>query len=211
MSPPMKAGTRLFALTGNIGTGKTTVAWMFTELGVPVIDSDELAHDALAPKSAAWKAIFERYGSRVIVEGNCVDRSELAKIVFGDPAERKFLESVVHPHVKDGIARRAAALAKEGHPFVVVEIPLLFEIGWEKEFDAVIVVVCGRENEIERCREKFGFSREEVLARLAAQQPLARKAREADAVIDNDGPLEETKVQVRRLHQEMVKGTFPKQ
>ena len=206
----MKRQTRVLALTGNIGTGKSTVAWMFGDLGVPVLDSDEIAHEVIAPKGAAWKAIYERYGRTVLGANEVVDRKTLARIVFEDHAERKFLESVIHPHVKEAIEHRVTKLAKEGHPFVIVEVPLLFEVGWEKEFDAVIVVRCDQENEITRCREKFGFDREEVLLRLAAQQPLADKVKAAQAVIDNDGPLEETKVQVHRLHQEMVKGTFPK-
>lgn len=206
----MKRNTKVFGLTGNIGTGKSTVAWMFGELGVPVLDSDEIAHEAIAPRGAAWKEIYERYGRAVLASGDAIDRKTLARIVFEDAEERKFLESVVHPHVKGGIGREVARLSKEGHPFVVVEVPLLFEVGWEKEFDAVIVVSCDEESEIRRCREKFGFDREEVLLRLAAQFPLKRKVKAADAVIDNDGPLEETKVQVHRLYQEMVKGKFPK-
>ena len=139
-----------------------------------------------------------------------IDRPALAAIVFASAAERKFLESVVHPHVKERIEREAARLAKEGQPFVIVEVPLLFEVGWEADFDAVIVVRCNQEPEIERCRAKFGMSREEVLSRLAAQKPLAEKVAGANAVIDNDGTIDETRVQVQRLHQEMVKGTFPK-
>ena len=206
----MKRQTKVIALTGNIGTGKSTVAWMFGELGVPVLDADELAREAVAPKSAAWKAIYERYGRTVLGADDALNRKTIARIVFDDPVERKFLESVIHPHVKEAIEHRVAKLAKENHPFVIVEVPLLFEVGWAREFDAVIVVRCDRENEIWRCQEKFGFDREEVLLRLAAQQPLEQKVRAAHAVIDNDGPVEETKVQVYRLHQEMVKGTFPK-
>ncbi|HPQ80191.1 MAG TPA: dephospho-CoA kinase [bacterium] len=205
----MKRNTKVFGLTGNIGTGKSTVAWMFGELGVPVLDSDEISHSVIAPKGPAWKAIYERYGRVALSSGDAIDRKTLARIVFGDEKERRFLESVIHPHVKDEVERRVAALSKEGNPFVIVEVPLLFEVGWEKSFDAVIVVSCNEENEIRRCREKFGFDREEVLLRLAAQHPLERKIAAADAVIDNDGDLEETKVQVNRLHQEMVRGTFP--
>lgn len=206
----MKRSTKVFSLTGNIGTGKSTVAWMFEELGVPVLDADEIAHEVIAPKSAAWKAIFERYGRAVLLADDVIDRAKLAGIVFRDERERKFLESVVHPHVKEEIEHRVAQLAKERHPFAIVEVPLLYEAGWEGDFDAVIVVRCSLENEIGRCREKFGFGRNEVMARLAAQRPLEQKAKAAHAVIDNDGPLAETRVQVHRLYQEMVKGSFPK-
>lgn len=205
----MKHQTKIFGLTGNIGTGKSTVAWMFEELGIPVLDTDEIAHKVIAPKSAAWKRIFERYGKVVLLADDIIDRKRLAQIIFGDRTERKFLESVIHPHVKDEVRHRSMDLAKKGHPFVIVEVPLLFEAGWEKDFDAVIVVRCSTEQEIKRCHEKFAMDREEVFLRLAAQLPLTQKIEKADAVIDNDGLLEETKVQVHRLYQEMVKGSFP--
>jgi len=207
----MKSDFRKFGLTGNIGTGKSTVAWMFTELGVPVLDADEIAHEALEPHSAVWKAIFERYGAQIIDEDGVADRTTIARIIFQDVDERKFLESLIHPFVKREIEVRMARLAREGHPFAIAEVPLLYEAGWEKEFDAVIVVRCTEEQEIARCREKFGMTREETLLRLGAQYPLERKIAAADVVIDNDSLLDETEVQVKRLHKEMVKGEFPKQ
>lgn len=204
----MKKQTMVFALTGNMGTGKSTVAWMFEELGVPVLDSDEIGHEALAPKSPAWKMVYERFGNRVLLSGGEIDRKKLAAIVFENPQDRKFLESAVHPHVKEQIEHRVAKLAKTGNPFVIVEVPLLFEAGWEKEFDAVIVVKCDEEEEIKRCISKFDFTRDEVKKRLAAQYPLSRKIAAADAIIDNGGSIKETKVEVHRLYQEMVKGKF---
>lgn len=202
--------TKVLGLTGNIGTGKSTVAWMFGELGVPTIDSDEIVHGLLAPKTHAWKAIYERYGSVILLNDDIINRKELSRIVFQSETERKFLESVIHPEVKDAIEKHISDLAKKGNPFVIVEVPLLFEVGWEKSFDAVIVVKCNEEQEILRCKEKFGFDREETLLRLKAQYPLQRKIKAADIVIDNGGSIEETKVQVHRLHQEMLNGNFPK-
>lgn len=206
----MKHQTKIFGLTGNIGTGKSTVAWMFEELGLPVLDADAIAHEVIAPRGAAWKAIYERYGRAIMLADDVIDRKALAQIVFRDRAERVFLESIIHPRVKEEIGKRVAQLAKETHPFVIVEVPLLIEVGWEADFDAIIVVRCNQEHEIQRCQGKFGFSRSEVLDRLAAQYPIERKVQAAQAVIDNDGPVEATRVQVHRLHQEMVKGTFPK-
>jgi dephospho-CoA kinase len=205
----MKRSTSIFALTGNIGMGKSTVAWIFEELGVPLLYADEIAHEALAPHSHAWKAVYERYGRKVIGTDDLVDRTTLAEIVFNDPAERRWLESVIHPFVKQEIGRRAATYAKDETPCVIAEVPLLFEAHWEKDFDAVIVVRASREQEIQRSLEKFGLAHEEIEKRIAAQFPIERKIAGAHAVIDNDGGLDETRVQVTRLHQEMVKGTFP--
>jgi dephospho-CoA kinase len=205
----MKPHFKKIGLTGNIGTGKSTVAWMFGELGVPVLDADEIAHEAFAPHSHVWKALFERFGAQVIGEDGVVDRAAIARIVFQDQHERHFLESLIHPYVQREIELRMAKFAREGYDVAIAEVPLLLEAGWEKHFDAVIVVRCTEEQEIERCREKFGMTREETLKRLGAQYPLDQKIAAADIVIDNDGPLEETEVQVKRLYKEMVKGTFP--
>jgi dephospho-CoA kinase len=197
-------------LTGNIGTGKSTVAWMFSEMGVPVLYADDIARDALAPNAPAWKAVFERYGAGILGADRQIDRRELGRIVFQSPAERTFLESLIHPHVRVELERALAEIARKGNAFAIAEIPLLFEAGFAEEMDAIVVVRCNEEQEIERCMEKFGWSRDEVLLRIAAQLPLAKKVEKADAVIDNDGPLDETRVQVHRLYQEMVKGRFPK-
>lgn len=202
----MKRETKVFALTGNIATGKSTVAWMFEDMGVPVIDADEIAHEALKPHSSAWTALFERYGKKVLLKDNVIDRTRLADIIFSDQRERKYVESLIHPYVRNEIEMKVARLAKENHPFVIVEVPLLFEAGWEKEFDSIIVVRCNAEHEVKRCQEKFGVSRADAMKRMGAQYPLPRKIASADAVIDNDGPIEETKVQVKRLYQEMVRG-----
>jgi len=206
----MKGDFKTYGLTGNIGTGKSTVAWMFEELGAPVLDADEIAHESLAPHTAVWKAIYKRYGSQVMTSDGVADRTTIARIVFQDPDERKFIESHIHPYVKREIEVRMAKLAREGHAFAIAEVPLLYEAGWEDDFDAVIVVRCTEDQEIERCSEKFGMKREETLLRLGAQYPLERKVEAADVVIDNDGPLEETKVQVERIYRDMKKGNFPK-
>ena len=207
----MKRKTKVIGLTGNIGTGKSTVAWMFEELGVPTLNADTVAHEIIAPKKPAWKQIYERYGNTIFLADDIIDRKALAQIIFQNPDERKFLESVIHPHVKEEIEHRIGNMNKEGHPFFIVEVPLLFEAGWADLFDAIIVVRCDEEREIKRCTEKFDISDEEVRLRIAAQRPIEQKVADADAVIDNDGELEETRVQVTRLHQQMVKGTFPAQ
>lgn len=191
--------TKLLALTGSIATGKSSVAWMFKELGAPTMDCDEIAHELMKPKSHAWKAIYERFGKLVISKNDEIDRKVLGDLVFDNPADRKFLENLLHPIIKEEIHQRAAKLSKEGANLIIVEVPLLFEAHWEKEFDAVIVVTCSQENEIKRCMDKFRLAREEVIKRMQTQFPLERKKKSADFLIDNDGTLEETKVLVKRL------------
>lgn len=201
--------TKIIGLTGSIGTGKSTVAWMFEELGVPTLNADTVAHDVIAPRKHAWKQIYERYGSSILSANDIIDRKILSQIVFQNPDERKSLESIVHPHVKEELKHRIGMMKKAGHPFFIIEVPLLFEAGWIDIFDAIIVVHCSEEEEVKRCVEKFHVNDSEIKLRIEAQRPLDEKVAKADAVIDNDGRLEETHVQVTRLHQQMVKGTFP--
>ena len=177
---------------------------MFEELGIPTLNADNVAHKVIEPKKPAWKQIYERYGKAIILDDDIIDRKALAQVIFQDPIDRKFLESVIHPHVKEELKHRIGMATKAGHPFFIIEVPLLFEAGWTDLFDAIIVVRCDEEMEIKRCTEKFNISNEEIRLRIAAQLPIEDKINNADAVIDNDGNIEETRVQVTRLHQQMV-------
>lgn len=193
-------------LTGNIGTGKTTVAWMFSELGVPLINADEIAHEALKPHSKTWAQLFDRYGKKILLRQGVVDRKVLAQIIFGNEAERKFVESLIHPKVQEEISKKLAEAKHKNTPMIIVEIPLLFETKWDKEMDSIIVVRCDIEQQIARCQEKFGLSREEVLLRIKAQLPIEKKIAKADYVIDNAGSKSETMIQVRRVYTSLEKG-----
>lgn len=193
-------------LTGNIGTGKTTVAWMFEELGAPLINADKIAHESIEPQTAVWKALFDRYGKQILMKDQIINRKVLANIIFSKDAERKFVESLIHPKVHDEITKQLMAAKRNGTPLIIVEIPLLFETKWDKEMDSIIVVRCDLEQQIARCQEKFGLSREEVLMRIKTQKPLEEKIARADYAIDNAGSKSETLVQVRRIYQTLQKG-----
>lgn len=193
-------------LTGNIGTGKTTVAWMFEEQGAKLLNADTIAHETLAPQSSVWKQLFDRYGKKVMMHAGVVDRKALAKIIFGDDTERKFVESIIHPKVHEELTKRIADLKRNGTPLIMVEVPLLFETRWDKEMDSIIVVSCELELQIKRCMEKFGLTRDEVLSRIRAQRPIEEKIARADYVIDNSGTKDETQLQVRRIYSAIMKG-----
>ncbi len=196
------------ALTGGMGTGKSTVTWMFQEMGAPVINADAIAHRLVEPKTIVWKQLFERYGDRIMQKGGQVDRAALADIVFGDQVERQYVERVVHPRVHDEIVRLVTELEHKDTAYVIVEIPLLFETGWENEFDTIVVVRCDHEQQVVRCMEKFRLSRAEAESRIAIQRPLSNKEAKADFVIDNAGSKTETLVQTQRLHRMFEKGEF---
>ncbi len=177
-------------LTGNIGSGKSTVARLLEVRGVPVIDADKLAREAVAPGTPALAAIFERFGSRVRAQDGSLDRAALRRIVFAHPAELAALDAIVHPVVK---ARRDAMVDRQresGAAVVVCDVPLLFENALEREFDVIILVDAPRDIRLARIERDRGLPRDEAVAMIDAQQPSADKRSRAHYVIDNDDTQE---------------------
>jgi len=181
-------------LTGGIATGKSYVVRQLRAAGVPVVDSDVLAREAVAPGTPALAAIVERFGPDVMTAGE-VDRARLGEIVFRDAEARRDLEAIVHPAVRRGIAEFFRALPPDT-PLAAADIPLLYETRGERNFDKVIVVACARETQIERIVARDGLARDAAERRVAAQLPIEEKIRRADYVIRTDGPYEETNAQV---------------
>lgn len=171
------------ALTGGMATGKSYVAARLRAAGVPVVDADVLAREAVAPGSAGLKAVEGRFGGEVLNADGSLDRARLAERVFADPAARRALEAIVHPAVRAAIdafwSDQPAAT-----PFAVADIPLLFETGREADFDVVIVAACPPAMQIERIMRRDGATRDHAERRLAAQLPIEDKVRRADYVID---------------------------
>lgn len=183
-------------LTGNIGSGKSSVARLLRERGAAVIDADALAREATQdPK--VLEGIARELGSE-LVQGGRLDRAATARRVFADPAARGRLNAIVHPWVRRASAERAAALerAEPTPPVIVFDIPLLYENGLERDFDAVVVVDAALETRVERVRERSGLDPAEIRARDAAQMPLADKVARADFVVDNDHSPEALRGQV---------------
>lgn len=185
---------RAFGLTGGLGSGKSTVAARLRERGVPVIDADVLAREAVAPGTPGAAAVSAAFEGLSLPDGS-LDRKALAARVFGHPAELARLESIVHPRVQALRAAREAALEAAGEPLVCHEIPLLFEKGLDASLRPVVVVSVPEATQIARARARDNASEAEVRARLGAQWPLASKAARADYVIDNSGTIAETHAQ----------------
>ena len=181
-------------LTGGIATGKSYVARRLRDAGVPVVDSDVLAREAVAPGTVALAAIVERFGPAVLTDGE-LDRVRLGDLVFRDPVARRDLEAIVHPEVRRGIAEFFDVLPPET-PLAVADIPLLFETRGERNFDQVIVVACAPDTQIERIMARDGLARDAAERRVAAQLPIEEKVRRADYVIRTDGPYDETNAQI---------------
>src|SRR5205814_4231597 len=191
------------ALTGGIATGKSHVLDEFRKRGVPCLDADVLAHGVEAPGTEATQAIAARFGDVLAADG-AVDRRKLAPIVFADPAARRDLEAIVHPAVYRAIAAGLRGFQLLGSPpLAVVDIPLLYETGHEKDFDRVIVTVCSPDVQIARLVGR-GMAEAEARQRLAAQWPTDAKAKRADFVIKTDGSFEETNRQVEDVYRVLI-------
>ena len=190
---------RRIGLTGGIATGKSHVRARFENLGIPTIDSDVLAREALAPRSAGLAAVAEHFGRKVLKGDGSLDRDGLAKIVFADPEARKDLEAIVHPYVQRRTDEWFAGLDTSRYRYAIADIPLLFEVGRDKDFDEVIVVACTPETQLKRLLER-GMTEPEARQRLTAQLPLEDKIARADHVIRTDGSYDETERQVQELH-----------
>jgi len=193
------------ALTGGIATGKSHVRAEFERLGVPTIDADTLARDAVAPGSPGLAAVVARFGPDILTAEGSLDRRKLGAIAFSDPAARRDLEQIVHPIVRARTDAWFAAL-DPAHPFAVADIPLLYEAGREADFDAVIVTACSEETQLRRVMRRDSITEAEARQRIAAQLPTAEKVRRADYVIDTDGSFEETNQQVRRVYEALTRG-----
>jgi dephospho-CoA kinase len=182
-------------LTGGIATGKSYVVSRLRAAGIPVVDADVLAREAVARGSAGLAAVVERFGRDVLTASGDLDRASLGRLVFSDEAARRDLEAIVHPFVRRGIAEFFERLPANV-PLAVADIPLLFETHQERRFDKVVVVACARETQIERVMSRDGLSRDEAERRVAAQLPLEEKVRRADHVVRTDGAHAETDAQV---------------
>lgn len=199
------ARTCRVALTGGIATGKTYVRRQLEALGVPTIDSDLLARDAVAPGTPGLAAVVARFGPDVLDERGALSRGKLASIVFSDGDARRDLEAIVHPVVRQRTEAWFASLNPAVEAYAVADIPLLYEVGREGAFDAVVVVACQPDTQLRRIIERDGASEEQARARIAAQWPIAEKVRRANYVVSTDGTPSETDEQVRNVHREILR------
>ena len=188
-------------LTGGIATGKSMVGRLLAEHSLPVLDADVYAREALAAGTDGAKAVLQRYGDCVRVKGNkpgstVIDRDALGAIIFKQPAEKAWLEAIVHPLVRTCFERELNELKEQ--PTVVLMIPLLFEAGLESLCSEVWLVDCTEEQQLQRLMARNSLGEAEALARIHAQWPLARKRPLADELINNTGSLAELAESVQR-------------
>ena len=186
MAPGEPFSQRRIGLTGGIASGKSSVGHWLAQQGLPVLDADQFAREALAPGRPATTSVMQRYGAGVQAEGGAaVDRAALGRIVFQDPAERRWLEQLIHPIVRERFDQALSLHAKT--PAVVLMIPLLFEAGLESLCSEIWLVDCDASQQLERLIARDGLSPDAAQARIAAQWPLSRKRGLADHVLANRG------------------------
>ena len=186
-------------MTGNIGSGKSTVAAMLREAGIPVLDVDRISKEVTAPGGRAYDAVVQAFGRGIVRDDGSIDRKRLGEIVFADPRLRSQLEAITHPAILEAIKEALSGIEREGHRIAVVEATLIHESGRKGLFEAVISVSCDRETAISRLAARDGMSRAQAEARLRAQMPADLKAGASDHLIDNSGDIESTRRQVVAL------------
>ncbi|MEM7135589.1 MAG: dephospho-CoA kinase [Myxococcota bacterium] len=191
-------------LTGGIACGKTTVASIFGELGIPVIDADDLAREVVEPGTPGLARVVAEFGEDVLDDAGRLDRKRLADVVFDDDDARKKLNAILHPLIGAAGATHIGELQRHPAPYILYEAALLVETGSYKAFGALVVVSADPRVQKQRLAERDGFSDEEAEARIAAQLPLSEKEAVADYVVANDGMLAETQGRVAEVHAALV-------
>jgi dephospho-CoA kinase len=189
----------LVGLTGNIGSGKSTVDQLLSERGATIIDADVLARRAVETGTAAYKSIVERWGTSILGPDGTLDRGALRRIVFSEPAELEQLNALVHPEVERMRASLVEAARLRGDKLVVCDVPLLFERKMTDLFDRIVLVDAPRPVRLERLVRERGLKETEAMDMIVAQMPAELKRARADFVIDNVGTLTQLDVRVAEV------------
>ena len=198
---------KIIGLTGGIACGKSTVSRVLRALGAAIIDADALTHELSQPNQPIFNAYVERFGRDIVTVGGTLDRAAIAARVFADPAVRTDVDAITHPLIRAAAEERLRAARAAEKRAAVLDVPLLFEAGWDTLADEVWVVALPAEEQLARllARDKT-MSEGEARARISAQMPLAEKCARADIVIDNSGTVEETRECIEQLWRERIIG-----
>ena len=195
----------LVGLTGNIGSGKSTVAQLLSERGATIIDADVLARRAVEQGTPAYASIVERWGTSILAADGLIDRAALRRIVFSEPQELEQLNSIVHPEVERMLAALVQQARQRGDRLVVCDIPLLFERRMTDAFDRILLVDAPRPVRLERLVRERGLRETEAMAMIVAQMPAELKRARADFVIENTGSVTEVEHRAAEVWTELVR------
>ena len=194
---------KIVGLTGGIGSGKSTVTRLFGEHGVHWVDADDVAREVVEPGTPALERISEHFGKKILTSEGALDRAQLRGVVFEKPEERVWLESLLHPIIREELIRQ---LNPENYqlPYVLLVSPLLLETDQHELVDRIIVIDVPKETQIERTMARDTNSREQVERIIAAQMSREDRLARADEVVNNDRPLDDVTRQVRELHERLL-------
>ena len=196
----------IVGLTGGVASGKTAVSRVLKEEGAYIIDADQIARELVQPHKPAWNELIRAFGKEILQEDGFIHRKKLADKVFADPKQRKLLNQILHPRIKEEMDRRAKKIGeKDPEAIVVIDAPLIVELGDHREMDKLIVVTTTQTQQIERLKDRDGTSPKEALRIVSSQMPMEEKLKFADYVIQNEGSLEETKKRAKEIFKDLKK------
>ncbi|MCP8617084.1 dephospho-CoA kinase [Salirhabdus salicampi] len=184
--------TVIIGLTGSIASGKSTVSNMFKQVNIPVIDADIISREVVEPGEKAYEQIVQAFGQQILLEDGTIDRPKLGKVVFSSEEKRKTLNAIVHPEVRKKMLQLRDHYIKENEKAVVLDIPLLFESKLTHYVEKVLVVYVDEETQLKRLMERDQINKEHALEKIKSQIPVKEKKDMADAVIDNNGTVEQS-------------------
>ena len=190
---------KVIGLTGGIGSGKSTVSRFLSELGAAVIDADKVGHEVFMPGTEAWREVVSAFGRQILNPQDDIDREKLGMLVFGNPDSLARLNRIMHPRIARVIKTRVTEYRQQEIAVVVIEAPLMVEVGWTLLVDEVWVTVATEKTVLERIKGRGGLSQAESLARIRSQLSSGERTKHADVVIDTDCSLDELKCRVGEL------------
>jgi dephospho-CoA kinase len=194
----------IVGLTGGVASGKTAVSQVFKEEGAYIIDADQIARELVQPHQLSWNELIRAFGQEILQEDGSIHRKKLADKVFADPKERKLLNQVLHPRIKEEMDRRTREIEqKDPEAIVVIDAALLVELGDHQGMDRVIVVTSTERQQIQRLKDRDGADQEEARKILSSQMAPEEKLKVADFVIRNEGSLNEVRRRAKEVFQEL--------
>lgn len=190
---------QIIGITGGIASGKSTVSLYLQELGFTIVDADLASRAVVEPGEEAYHQVVEAFGEDILLTDGNIDRVKLGSIIFNDQEKRLLLNGIVHPAVRNWMRVKTEAALSSGEETVFMDIPLLFESKLTFMVDRTLLIYVDEQVQLKRLMNRNGLSETEALARINSQMPLADKKALADAVIDNNGDINETKRQVKAI------------
>ena len=198
---------KVIGVTGGIGSGKSTVSKILSELGAKVVDADKIGHQCYLPGTETFQDVVTAFGREIVAKDGNIDRKKLGAIVFKDPEALARLNKIVHPRMYKMMAEQIEAYRRNGETVVIMEAAILFEAGWTPLVDEVWVTVASEPTVVKRVKERTGLPEEQIRSRIRSQLSNEERTRKANVVIQNDSSIEDLREKVAELWERIHIGT----